>query len=467
MNSSAICAVSSSDPSEPTRLSDADLLVATRLLVGRSNQLLAALLVHLAEVEARGVHRARACSSLYAYCIYELRLSEDEAYRRVAAARLVRRLPLLSEAIATGELHLTGLLMLGPHLSEQNLREVLARAKHRTKKEIARLVRQLDPLPDVPSRIEPLGPAPARLIPQAPTWSEFVESMCPVRELEPGDRPRDGVENADERANEITGVNQQEKVPNEGAVALETELEGNQPPAPSPSPAPESLAPQRFSVQFAASEEYVKLIEEARALLSHSTPRPALDDLHLRAMRAFVAELKRRKYAVTKRPRRPALDSVELEPSPTANRTAELEPSPTANANPIAALEPSPAAKLSPLADATELAESVGSHQELDNDPAVPRQSGRYVPAEVRRAVYERDGARCTFTDDSGRRCEETHRLELHHVLAFARGGESIARNLTLRCRAHNAVAAEDDFGRDFVEVARGLPSHDPTRRAP
>src|SRR6187397_1606939 len=143
-------------------LSNTELLASTRRLIGRSNQLLAELLAHLGEVEARGIHRTRACSSLYAYCIYELRFSEDEAFRRVAAARLVRRFPALLEALASGELHLTGLLLLGPHLTEQNLVEVLARAKHRTKREITKLVRSLDPLPAVPARIEPLGPAPAR-----------------------------------------------------------------------------------------------------------------------------------------------------------------------------------------------------------------------------------------------------------------------------------------------------------------
>ena len=84
------------------------------------------MLAHLAEVEARGIHRARACASLYTYCIYELRFSEDEAFRRVSAARLVRRFPTLLDAIATGELHLTGLLMLGPHLTTpDNLVEVV------------------------------------------------------------------------------------------------------------------------------------------------------------------------------------------------------------------------------------------------------------------------------------------------------------------------------------------------------
>jgi hypothetical protein len=140
------------------QVSDDDLISNTRRLVGSSNELLAALLAHLAEVESRGVHRSRACASLYTYCVYELRMPEDTAFRRARAAKWVREFPILLDAIATGELHLTGLLLLGPHLTEENQREVLARAKHRTKREITRLVRILDPLPDVPSCVEPLGP---------------------------------------------------------------------------------------------------------------------------------------------------------------------------------------------------------------------------------------------------------------------------------------------------------------------
>jgi hypothetical protein len=110
-----------------SELSDVELLASTRALIGRSNQVLAALLAHLGEVEARGLHRTRACSSLYAYCIYELRLSEDEAVRRVAAARMVRKFPELLDAVAAGELHLTGLLMVGPHLTRELRRSLGAR----------------------------------------------------------------------------------------------------------------------------------------------------------------------------------------------------------------------------------------------------------------------------------------------------------------------------------------------------
>jgi hypothetical protein len=46
-------------------------------------------------------------------------------------------------------------------------------------------------------------------------------------------------------------------------------------------------------------------------------------------------------------------------------------------------------------------------------------------------------------------------------VAAFAHGGEHTESNLTLRCRAHNALAAEKDFGRDFIEWARGSNDHE------
>ena len=58
----------------------------------------------LGEVELRGIHRTRACASLYTYCVYELRMSEDAAYRRSKAARLVHRYPEVQGAIAKGEI---------------------------------------------------------------------------------------------------------------------------------------------------------------------------------------------------------------------------------------------------------------------------------------------------------------------------------------------------------------------------
>jgi hypothetical protein len=189
-------------------VSNDDLLRNVCRLVAQSNRVLSALLAHLAEVEERGLHRVRACASLYTYCIYELRMSEDTAFRRVAASRLVKRFPALLSAVERGELHLTGLLLLGPHLTEANIFEVLTLAKHRTKKEILALVRRLSPVPDVPSRIEVLGPAKRHAVTMNPSWSQFVSSMCPVRELRPGEPPQTGFRTPMSRLPLATGTSE-------------------------------------------------------------------------------------------------------------------------------------------------------------------------------------------------------------------------------------------------------------------
>ena len=60
------------------------------------------------------------------------------------------------------------------------------------------------------------------------------------------------------------------------------------------------------------------------------------------------------------------------------------------------------------------------------------RGRGRYVPACVRTCGAERDGARCTYGDDRGARCEEPRYLELHHRQRSPRMAPHTAANLTL-----------------------------------
>src|SRR6188768_2195440 len=283
-----------------SHLADAELLTSTGRLVGASNKLLSQLLLHLAEVETRGIHRARACASLYTYCIYELRMSEDAAARRVSAARLVKRFPVLYDAIASGELHLTGLLMLGPQLTVENHVEVLARAKHRTKKELAKLLRTLQPLPDLPARIEPLGPAPARPASTRPSWAQCVEALSPpVRELPPGDAPRDWI---GDDLGEVMGTDGTGAA-NDGQRAADSTREALFGPAPARPETTPITGPLRYSVQFSAAEEYVQLVERAKALLSHAHTKSSLEEIHLRAMRLLVADLEKRRFAKTARPR--------------------------------------------------------------------------------------------------------------------------------------------------------------------
>ncbi|HEX6276009.1 MAG TPA: HNH endonuclease signature motif containing protein, partial [Polyangiaceae bacterium] len=81
----------------------------------------------------------------------------------------------------------------------------------------------------------------------------------------------------------------------------------------------------------------------------------------------------------------------------------------------------------------------------------------RHIARSVRRDVHERDGSRCTYVAPDGRRCEARAFLELDHVEPRARGGTDGADNLRVLCRAHNQLAAEEAFGRDYVERRRHL----------
>ena len=58
----------------------------------------------------------------------------------------------------------------------------------------------------------------------------------------------------------------------------------------------------------------------------------------------------------------------------------------------------------------------------------------------MKRAVWERDGGRCTFVSESGHRCESRTRLEYDHVEPVAQGGQATVKDLRLRCRAHNQL---------------------------
>jgi 5-methylcytosine-specific restriction endonuclease McrA len=79
----------------------------------------------------------------------------------------------------------------------------------------------------------------------------------------------------------------------------------------------------------------------------------------------------------------------------------------------------------------------------------------RHIPAAIQREVFERDGGRCTFTDENGRRCAETSGLEFDHQDGFARTRVHRVDRIRLLCRPHNQYAAEQMYGRAFMDRAR------------
>jgi 5-methylcytosine-specific restriction endonuclease McrA len=80
---------------------------------------------------------------------------------------------------------------------------------------------------------------------------------------------------------------------------------------------------------------------------------------------------------------------------------------------------------------------------------------GDRITNQVKREVYTRDGGQCTFTCESGRRCEARDNIEFDHIQPIARGGRSDASNVQLLCRAHNQLRAEQTYGAGFMAEKR------------
>src|SRR5450631_2710874 len=137
-------------------MKNTELLAGLSRLVQRSNELTGDLLAHLAELEERMLHLTLGFSSSFAYCVEALGLSEGAAGRRVAAARVCRRFPEAFELVARGDLHLSALCGLAPHLNPENATELFAACRRKTRRQVEELLVARFPKPDVREQIRRL-----------------------------------------------------------------------------------------------------------------------------------------------------------------------------------------------------------------------------------------------------------------------------------------------------------------------
>jgi hypothetical protein len=77
------------------------------------------------------------------------------------------------------------------------------------------------------------------------------------------------------------------------------------------------------------------------------------------------------------------------------------------------------------------------------------------IPKAVRHAVWLRDGGECRWPLADGEVCGHRYCVEMEHIVPKARGGTDDLENLMLLCRYHNQAAADEIFGRDFMERYR------------
>jgi hypothetical protein len=178
-----------------------------------------------------------------------------------------------------------------------------------------------------------------------------------------------------------------------------------------PPPPPEVVKPLTLDLRrlnVTVSKEFMAELEQVRAALSHQCPEGNFEQVVREAFK-LVLERDRKRKALTDRPRRQQ-DSGQRPPS-----------------------------------DA-------------------PAENNRYVPAAVKRAVWERDQARCTWPMGDGALCGSTHRLEFDHDLEIALGGKPVTENMRLLCKGHNLMKAEQHLGKALMAKFR---KDSPLRRDP
>jgi 5-methylcytosine-specific restriction endonuclease McrA len=265
-------------------LSDHDLLTRLLALAGKEREATVELVAHLAELDSRpSVYAAKGYGSLFNYCVEALRLSEDATCNRISVARACRRFPAILEALADGQMSLTSVRMLSPHLTDENWRTVLARAGGQSLREIEALIAELAPRPDVPSSVRKL---PATAV------------------LPPADSPVQASETA------VTAPS----TPSIGTLL-------SSPPA--RRPVIEMTSPERYRIQFTIGKESHDKLRRLQALLRREIPDGDPAAIVDRALTLLLEKVERKKLAVVAKPRparpiRPGTDTQDWRTIPSS-----------------------------------------------------------------------------------------------------------------------------------------------------
>lgn len=251
--------------SAPHILSDRALLVETERAAANERSATGRLIELLSEVDARRLYLGQGCASLFTYCTQILHLSEHAAYGRIEAARAARRFPLVLERLVSGELTLSAIGLLRPHLNADNHRELLNAGRHKSKRQIEELV--------------------ARLSPQSPAPSMVRKLPTTVARQESGSTREDPI------------------IPPAAASTSEASREVTAP-APRPAlPVVRPLAPELYRVQVTISADTRAKLRQVQDLLRHRNPNGDVAVIFDRAVTMLLQHLERTKLAATQRPR--------------------------------------------------------------------------------------------------------------------------------------------------------------------
>ncbi len=241
-----------------SHLADHVLRQALIAASARNRASTAELLVHIAEFDARRLYLPAGFPSMHLYCVRELHMSEDTAFKRCQAARAARDFPSIIDAIADGRLHVSAVVMLAPHLTSRNSAELLEASSGKTKSEISLLLAERFPRADVPESVRALA------------------TICAT----------EGLASIPTLASTLS--------PAPGQVIS--------PPAP-PRPMVAPLSPGRYELRLTLDEETHSLLRMAQELLGHAIPSGNIALVLKRALAKLVEVEEKRVFAASSRTR--------------------------------------------------------------------------------------------------------------------------------------------------------------------
>src|SRR5262249_25757015 len=102
----------------------------------KENQCTVEMVRLLGEVERTRHHLEEGFSCLLDYCVNALKLSRSSALKRINAARLSVRFPRVLSMLESREIHLSALVLLSRHLTEENHEELLSMAVGKSEREL-------------------------------------------------------------------------------------------------------------------------------------------------------------------------------------------------------------------------------------------------------------------------------------------------------------------------------------------
>jgi hypothetical protein len=284
------------DLDDLARVCDDVLLDRLRHLLAADRSSTARLIAHLGEVDARGLYRDQAYSSMFDYCVRALHMSEAEAFTRIRTARTSRRYPIVLAMLERGELHLSAIKLLSPELKPENHHELLLAARFKTKKEVESILARRFPKPDAASIVRKLPGSRAR--------PGTVETALPLMFERRGEAPQ--------RCAPVIMVPSQEGQESIAAAVPPSKPKAAAPPSmhtdrleshPAVRHAIDPLSANRYRVQFTASERLHEKIRQAQHLMRHQLPSNDLAALCERALDVLIAERMKERLAVVAKPR--------------------------------------------------------------------------------------------------------------------------------------------------------------------